>query len=60
MAMNANLLLQQEIRVLQAKNERKGKKKVRIRANLGGDAILSVQEGEDSVQQLDMPLVEQG
>jgi hypothetical protein len=42
MAMNANLLLQQEIKVLRAENERKRKKKARRHANLGDDTILSV------------------
>jgi uncharacterized small protein (DUF1192 family) len=59
MAMNANLLLQQEIKVLRAENERKRKKKARRHANLGDDTILSVQEGQNRVQQLDMPLIEQ-
>jgi hypothetical protein len=58
-AINANLLLQQEIRVLWAENEQKRKKKARRRANLDGDTILSVQEGQNHVQQLDMPLIEQ-
>ena len=53
MAMNTNLLLQQEIKVLQSENERKTKKKARRRATLGNDTILSVQEGLDRIQQLD-------
>lgn len=45
MAMNINLLLQQEIKVLRAENEQKIRKKARRRANLGDDILLSVQEG---------------
>jgi plasmid rolling circle replication initiator protein Rep len=52
MAMNMNLLLQQEVKVLWVENERKIKKKARRRATLGDDTILSVQEGLDRVQQL--------
>jgi hypothetical protein len=59
MAMNMNLLLQQEIKVLRAENERKMRKKARRRVNLGNDTLLSVQEGQSRIQQLDMPLVEQ-
>ena len=54
MAMNTNLLLQQEIKVLQSENEQKTKKKARRRAALGNDTILSVQEGLDRIQQLDV------
>lgn len=39
MAMNTNVLLQQEIKVLLAENERKMKKKARTRATLGNDLI---------------------
>jgi hypothetical protein len=53
MAMNTNLLLQQEIKVLRAENERKMRKKARRRATLGNDLILFVQEGQNRVQQLD-------
>jgi hypothetical protein len=35
------------------------RKKVRRRANLGNDILLSVQEGQSRIQQLDMPLIEQ-
>jgi hypothetical protein len=59
MAMNMNLLLQQEIKVLRAENERKIRKKARRRANLGDDILLSVQEGQNRVQQLDIPQNEQ-
>ena len=54
MAMKTNLLLQQEIKVLRAENERKIKKRTRRRAVLGNNTLLSVQEGLDRVQQLDM------
>lgn len=59
MAMNMNLLLQQEIKVLRAENERKKKKKARKRAVLGDDLFISVQEGRDRIQQLDTHLEEQ-
>jgi hypothetical protein len=59
MAMNTNLLLQQEIKVLQAENERKKKKKARRNVILGIDMILSVQEGLDRIQQLDTQVEEQ-
>ena len=52
--MNTNLLLQQEIKVLQSENEWKTKKKARRDAALGNDTILSVQEGLDHIQQLDV------
>jgi hypothetical protein len=42
MAMNINLLLQQEIKVLRAENERKRNKKARRHANLGDNTILSI------------------
>jgi hypothetical protein len=54
MAMKTNLLLQQEIKVLRAENERKIKKRTRRRAVLGNNTLLSVQEGLDRVQQLDI------
>jgi hypothetical protein len=53
MAMNANLLLQQEIKVLRAENEQKLKKKARKRVNLGNNLFISVQEGRDRIQQVD-------
>jgi hypothetical protein len=59
MAMNTNLLLQQEIKVLRAENERKIKKKARRRAILGDDLVLFVQEGQNRVQQLDTEVNEQ-
>jgi hypothetical protein len=58
MAMNANLLLQQEIKVLQAENERKMKKKARKRINLGNNLFISVQEGRDRIQQVDQQVDE--
>jgi hypothetical protein len=33
------------------------RKKAKRRANLGNDILLSVQEGQSRIQQLDMPLV---
>ena len=59
MAMQTNLLLQQEIKTLRAENERKYKKKARRRALLGNDTLLSVQEGQNRVQQLNTQLNEQ-
>lgn len=59
MAMHTNLLLQQEIKTLRAENERKYRKKARRRALIGNDTLLSVQEGQNRVQQLDMQLNEQ-
>ncbi|KAJ5819468.1 hypothetical protein N7474_005059 [Penicillium riverlandense] len=59
MAMNTNLLLRQEIKILREENERKIKKRARRRANLGNDLVLFVQEGQNRVQQLDTQLNEQ-
>jgi hypothetical protein len=59
MAMNMNLLLQQEIRVLQAENERKMKKKARKHASLGNNLFISVQEGRDRIQQVGKQVNEQ-
>jgi hypothetical protein len=59
MAMNTNLLLQQQLKVLQAENERKTRKRARRRTTLGNDLVLFVQEGQDRVQQLDTQLNEQ-
>jgi hypothetical protein len=59
MAMHMNHLLQQEIKVLRAENERKLKKKARTRANLGSNLFISVQEGRDRIQQLDTHVEEQ-
>jgi hypothetical protein len=42
MAMNINLLLQEEIKVLHAENEQKVKKRVRRRALVGNDVLLSI------------------
>ena len=53
MTMDTNLLLHEEIKVLRAQNERKTKKKTRRNADLGTNTILSVQEGQERVQQLD-------
>jgi uncharacterized small protein (DUF1192 family) len=58
-AINMNLLLQHEIKVLRAENERKMKKKAKRRANLSNETLLSVQEGQNRVQQLDIPRNEQ-
>lgn len=59
MAMNTNLLLQQEIKVLRAENKRKLKKKTRKRASLGNDLFISVHKGCERIQQLDTQLNEQ-
>ncbi|XP_077660889.1 uncharacterized protein AFUA_5G04110 [Aspergillus fumigatus Af293] len=59
MAMNINLLLQQEIKVLRAENERKMKKKARKRASLGNDLFISMQEGRDRIQQVNEQVDEQ-
>jgi hypothetical protein len=59
MAMNMNLLLQQEIRVLRAENERKMKKKARKHASLGNNLFISVQEGRDRIQQVGKQVNEQ-
>jgi hypothetical protein len=59
MAMKTNLLLQQEIKVVRAENERKMKKRARRHAPLGNHALLTVQEGLDRVQQLDVQVEEQ-
>ena len=52
-AMNMNVLLHQEIKTLRAENERKIRKRARQQANLGIDTILSIQEGQERIQQLD-------
>ena len=49
MVMNMNLLLQQEIKVLRAENERKVKKKARRHTILGNDLLLSIEEGQTRV-----------
>lgn len=59
MAMNTNILLHEEIKSLRAQNEQKIKKRARRNANLGTDTILSVQEGQERVQQLDTQIEEQ-
>jgi len=48
--MNVNLLLQQEIKVLQAENKWKIKKKIKKHAILGDNLVLFVQEGQNHVQ----------
>ena len=53
MAMNMNLILQEDIKVLRAENERKMKKKARKHTSLGDDLFISVQEGREHIQQLD-------
>ena len=52
MAMNTNLLLQQEIKVLWTENEWKTKK-ARKRASMGDNLFISVHEGRECIQQLD-------
>ncbi|RJE24552.1 hypothetical protein PHISCL_03083, partial [Aspergillus sclerotialis] len=54
MAMNMNQLLHQEMKSLRTENERKAKKRARGNAVLGTDTILSIQEGQDRVQQLNL------
>jgi len=58
--MNTNILLHEEIKSLRAQNERKIKKRARRNANLGTDTILSVQEGQERVQQLDIQVKRTG
>jgi len=43
--MNINLLLQDEIRTLQAETEQKTKKKTRRHAIIDNNTLLSIQEG---------------
>jgi hypothetical protein len=50
MAMNTNILLQQEIKALRAKNEQKYRKKARKRATIGTNTLLSIQEGQNRVR----------
>lgn len=52
--MNMNLFLQQESKVLRAENKRKVKKKARARGKIGDDLFLSIDEGQNRVQQLNM------
>lgn len=59
MAMEMNLLLQQEIRTLRAENERKSRKNARKHAILGNDLFMNVQESRDRIQQLDKQVDEQ-
>jgi hypothetical protein len=42
MAINMNLILQQEIAALRAENERKKKKKTRRQGTLGSNIILNI------------------
>lgn len=58
MQMSMNVLLHERIKVLEAENERKTKKKARRHASLGNDLLLSVQEGENRTQQLGLQLNE--
>lgn len=51
-AMNMNLLIHQEIKVLRAENGRKKKEACR-HASLGQDTMLSIQQGQERIQQLD-------
>jgi hypothetical protein len=59
MAMQTQLLLEQEIKNLQAENRRQRQRKARKRAELGNYCLLNVQEGQNRVQQLDMQFNEQ-
>jgi hypothetical protein len=59
MVININILLQQEIRVLQAENKQKIKKKARKHASLGNNLFISMQEGRDWIQQVDEQVNEQ-
>jgi hypothetical protein len=52
MAMQTQLLLEQEIKNLQAENGRQCQRKARKHAELGNDRLLNVQEGQNRVQQL--------
>ncbi|ODM14306.1 hypothetical protein SI65_10303 [Aspergillus cristatus] len=58
MQMSMNVLLHERIKVLEAENERKTRKKARRHASLGNDLLLSVQEGENRTQQLGLQLNE--
>jgi hypothetical protein len=57
--MQTKLLLEQEIKAIQAENGRRGQKKARKHVELGNNRLLCVQEGQNRVQQLDTPLNEQ-
>lgn len=59
MAININLLLKQEIKVVRAENKRKIKKKARRRARLGTNIFLSVQQGQDYIQQPEIQVQEE-
>ena len=59
MAININLILQQQITSLHTENKQKKEKKARRSAVLGHDTILSVEEGQNRIQQLDR-VVERG
>jgi len=48
-----NLLLWDKIRILQAETEQKTRKKARRCAILDNNILLSVQEGQNCIQQLD-------
>lgn len=49
MAINMNLLLLQENKVLRVENEQKIKKKARKRTSIGSDLFIPVQEGGDRI-----------
>jgi hypothetical protein len=59
MAMNMNLILQQEIAALRAENKRKKKKKTRRQDILESNIILNIQKDRDRVEQLDKQLNKQ-
>ncbi|KAL1960666.1 hypothetical protein VTO42DRAFT_7245 [Malbranchea cinnamomea] len=50
-SMATNLLPQQEIKLLQAENERQTRKRARTRAILGTQPLMNVQQGRDQLQQ---------
>jgi hypothetical protein len=58
-AMNMNLLLHEQIKALRAENERKIQKRARRTTVLGTDPILSIQEGQNRLQQLDIQVEEE-
>lgn len=50
MAMQTQLLLEQEIRSICTENGRQRQRKAKKRAELGHDRLLNVQEGQNRVQ----------
>jgi hypothetical protein len=59
MAMQTQLLLEQEIKNLQAENRQQHQRKARKHAELGNNQLLNIQEGQNQVQQLDTQFNEQ-